>query len=175
MRDGHGSGRDSIADGVTRQLDPRWIPVQRIHGAIFLAVVSMASFVGVIVLWIASRMLVAGLLLLPLWAVADGGARLAAVPVAADLLPPRVVPPRRRGLRDCCAASTGGRSPTCRGRGSSTPTCRRVRSSAAIGLGTLVVYTAGTQHSQVTLPGLDFTVARRIRAHLLPGDEGDAV
>ena len=37
------------------------------------------------------------------------------------------------------------------------------------GLGTLVVYTAGTQHSQVKLPGLDFTVARRIRAHLLPG------
>ena len=43
------------------------------------------------------------------------------------------------------------------------------------GLGTLVVYTAGTQHSQVTLSGLDFTVARRIRAHLLPSDEGDAV
>ena len=43
------------------------------------------------------------------------------------------------------------------------------------GLGTLMVYTAGTQHSQVTLSGLDFTVARRIRAHLLPSDQGDAV
>jgi membrane protein YdbS with pleckstrin-like domain len=41
-------------------------------------------------------------------------------------------------------------------------------------LGTLVVYTAGTQHSEVKLAGLDFDVARSIRARLLPG-EGDAV
>jgi membrane protein YdbS with pleckstrin-like domain len=43
------------------------------------------------------------------------------------------------------------------------------------GLGTLVVYTAGTQHSEVTLAGLEFTIAQRIRAHLLPRDHGDAV
>ena len=43
------------------------------------------------------------------------------------------------------------------------------------GLGTLVVYTAGTPHSQVKLSGLDFDVARRIRAHLLPDDQSDAV
>jgi membrane protein YdbS with pleckstrin-like domain len=43
------------------------------------------------------------------------------------------------------------------------------------GLGTLVVYTAGTQHSQVKLPGLEFSVAQRIRTHLLPSDTGDAV
>jgi membrane protein YdbS with pleckstrin-like domain len=42
-------------------------------------------------------------------------------------------------------------------------------------LGTLVVYTAGTQHSEVTLSGLEFTIAQRIRAHLLPRDQGDAV
>jgi membrane protein YdbS with pleckstrin-like domain len=43
------------------------------------------------------------------------------------------------------------------------------------GLGTLVVYTAGTQHSEVKLPGLEFATAQRIRAHLLPSDQGDAV
>jgi membrane protein YdbS with pleckstrin-like domain len=43
------------------------------------------------------------------------------------------------------------------------------------GLGTLVIYTAGTSHSRVNLEGLDHEVARRIRAHLLPKDEGDAV
>jgi membrane protein YdbS with pleckstrin-like domain len=43
------------------------------------------------------------------------------------------------------------------------------------GLGTLVIYTAGTAHSRVNLEGLDHEVARRIRAHLLPKDEGDAV
>jgi membrane protein YdbS with pleckstrin-like domain len=42
-------------------------------------------------------------------------------------------------------------------------------------LGTLVVYTAGTQHSEVKLSGLEFTIAQRIRAHLLPRDHGDAV
>jgi membrane protein YdbS with pleckstrin-like domain len=43
------------------------------------------------------------------------------------------------------------------------------------GLGTLLVYTAGTQHSEVKLTGLELTVARGIRAHLLPSDDGDAV
>jgi membrane protein YdbS with pleckstrin-like domain len=43
------------------------------------------------------------------------------------------------------------------------------------GLGTLVVYTAGTHHSQVSLSGLEFTVAQAIRVHLLPRDQGDAV
>jgi membrane protein YdbS with pleckstrin-like domain len=42
-------------------------------------------------------------------------------------------------------------------------------------LGTLVVYTAGTQHSEVKLPGLELVVAQRIRTHLLPSDQGDAV
>src|SRR5262245_15575208 len=60
---------ESIADGVPRQLDPRWIPVQRIHGAIFTAILSSVSFAGVIVLWVASGVLLAGLLLLPLWLV----------------------------------------------------------------------------------------------------------
>jgi membrane protein YdbS with pleckstrin-like domain len=45
----------------------------------------------------------------------------------------------------------------------------------AHGLGTLVVYTAGTQHAQVKLPGLELAVAQRIRTHLLPSDQGDAV
>jgi membrane protein YdbS with pleckstrin-like domain len=43
------------------------------------------------------------------------------------------------------------------------------------GLGTLVVYTAGTSHSKVNLSGLEFNVAQRIRGHLLPDDQSDAV
>jgi len=43
------------------------------------------------------------------------------------------------------------------------------------GLGTLVIHTAGTAHSEVTVAGLDHTVAGRIRDHLLPGTKGDAV
>jgi membrane protein YdbS with pleckstrin-like domain len=43
------------------------------------------------------------------------------------------------------------------------------------GLGTLVVYTAGTDHAKVNLHGLDHATALRIRDHLLPGDSRDAV
>ncbi|MGQ0736863.1 MAG: PH domain-containing protein [Acidobacteriota bacterium] len=43
------------------------------------------------------------------------------------------------------------------------------------GLGRLVVYTAGTEHSRVELPGLPHDVALQIRDHLLPREAGDAV
>jgi len=39
------------------------------------------------------------------------------------------------------------------------------------GLGTLVIYTAGTDHARVDLPGLEHAVALRIRDFLLPNDE----
>jgi hypothetical protein len=42
-------------------------------------------------------------------------------------------------------------------------------------LGTLVVYTAGTDHAKVELPGLSHAHAMRIRDHLLPYDGHDAV
>ena len=42
-------------------------------------------------------------------------------------------------------------------------------------LGTLVVYTAGTDHARVDLPGLTHTRAMRIREHLLPKGEADAI
>jgi membrane protein YdbS with pleckstrin-like domain len=43
------------------------------------------------------------------------------------------------------------------------------------GLGTLAVYTAGTDHAKVTLSGLDHEVALRIREHLMPERGTDAV
>ncbi len=42
-------------------------------------------------------------------------------------------------------------------------------------LGTLVVYTAGTDHARVDLHGLAHARALRIREHLLPKEESDAV
>lgn len=38
------------------------------------------------------------------------------------------------------------------------------------GLGVLVIYTAGTEHSQVTLDGLAYEVAQALRDRLLPRD-----
>ena len=43
------------------------------------------------------------------------------------------------------------------------------------GLGTLVIYTAGTDHAKVELEGLEHGRAFRIRQHLLPSEPGDAV
>jgi len=43
------------------------------------------------------------------------------------------------------------------------------------GLSALVVYTAGTDHSRVDLPGLAHERALQIREHLLPREESDAV
>ena len=43
------------------------------------------------------------------------------------------------------------------------------------GLATLHVFTAGTEHSEVALPGLEHERALRIRNHLLTGSEDDSV
>ena len=164
----------TIADGVTRQLDPRWIVVQRIRGAIFLAVVMMPSFVAVIVLWIATRTLAAGLLLVPVWGVAI--AALAWQLYRWPAIAYRHASYRLDGEGFEILRGVYWRTVT------NVPRSRVQHTDVSqgplerrFGLGTLVIYTAGTMHSQVTLPGLDFTVARSIRAHLLPGDEGDAV
>jgi membrane protein YdbS with pleckstrin-like domain len=165
---------DSIADGVSRRLDPRWITVQRIHGAITVAVLSAVTFAGVIVLWIASQLLFLGLLLLPVWA-----ALMAALGWQLHRWPPISYRFTSYRLDDDGLEILRGvywrtitnvpRSRVQHTDVSQGPLERRH------GLGTLVVYTAGTQHSQVTLSGLEFSVARRIRAHLLPSDQGDAV
>ena len=43
------------------------------------------------------------------------------------------------------------------------------------GLGTLVIYTAGTDHARVDLAGLEHGVALRLRSQLLPSGNADAV
>jgi membrane protein YdbS with pleckstrin-like domain len=43
------------------------------------------------------------------------------------------------------------------------------------GLGTLVVYTAGTDHAKVDLQGLSYETALSLREQLLPREGGDAV
>jgi membrane protein YdbS with pleckstrin-like domain len=43
------------------------------------------------------------------------------------------------------------------------------------GLGTLVIYTAGTDYAKVDLGGLEHGTALRLRDHLLPSGDADAV
>lgn len=165
---------DPAADGVRRQLDPRWITVQRIHGAVFLLILAAISFVGVISLWVASRTFLLGLVLLPLWLVAIGA-------LAWHLQRWPAIVFRHTFYRVDDAGLEIQRGVYWRTL-TNVPRSRIQHTDVSQGplerkhgLGTLVVYTAGTQHSEVKLPGLEFSTAQRIRAHLLPGDQGDAV
>ena len=149
------STAETIADGIERQLDPRWIPCQRILAAIPTVIVAGVSFVFVISLWAASRILLLGLLLLPVWAVV-----MAAIAWQLHRWPAVAYRHASYRLDGEGIEITRGvywrtitnvpRSRVQHTDVSQGPLERRY------GLGTLVVYTAGTMHSQVTLSGLDF-------------------
>ena len=164
---------ESVADGVRRPVDPRWILLQRVHGVIATGVVALASFV-VIVLGSADNGIAWLLLGLPLWMVAVAALtwQMLRWPAIAYRFTSYLVD--EAGLE--IARGVYWRTVT------NIPKSRIQHTDVSQGplerkhgLGTLVVYTAGTQHSQVKLPGLEFATAQRIRAHLLPRDEGDAV
>jgi membrane protein YdbS with pleckstrin-like domain len=165
---------ETIADGIERQLDPRWIPCQRLLGLIPTVVVAVASFVFVMVLWIGSGILLLGLLLVPAWAgvIAAFAWQLQRWPAISYRFSSYRIDSAGIEIRHGVYWRTITNVPRSRVQHtdvSQGPIERR------FGLGTLVVYTAGTSHSKVDLSGLDFDVARRIRAHLLPDDQTDAV
>jgi len=165
---------ETIADGIERQLDPQWIPCQRLSNLIPTFIVAGLSFVFVLTLWTGSGILLLGLLLLPLWAVlmAAFAWHLQRWPAIAYKFSSYRIDEAGLEIRQGVYWRSITNVPRSRVQHtdvSQGPIERR------FGLGTLVVYTAGTAHSKVSLPGLAFDVARRIRAHLLPDDENDAV
>jgi uncharacterized protein len=165
----------SIADGVERSLDPRHIALDRIGGWVFTGVTALVTFLP----------LVLALALAPLPGWAKGGAVLlwGAVILILGWFSYRwpVVEHRhasykvdevgieiRRGVfwRKVINVPRSRVQHTDVSQG---PLERRY------GLGTLVLYTAGTDHAKVDLPGLDHATALSIRDHLLAGEGGDAV
>jgi membrane protein YdbS with pleckstrin-like domain len=164
----------AIADGVDHPLDPRYVPLQRLRALVGSAVLGPASFAGRMALWVQTGRLMAGLVLVPLWlvlfsAVAWQMRRWPAIAYRhasyrVDDLGIEI----RRGVyfREVTSVPRSRVQHTDVSQG---PLERR------FGLGTLVIHTAGTAHSEVTVAGLDHTVAGRIRDHLLPGTKGDAV
>jgi uncharacterized protein len=164
-----------VADGADHQLDPRVIPLERITGGISAAILAAASVFGLTIGLIAGDLPDRLRLLLPLlWAAVT---LLAAW--HAWRWPPRAyahtvyrVDDRgieiRRGVywRDVINVP---RSRVQHIDVTQGPLDRR------FGLGTLVIYTAGTSHSRVELGGLEHGRALRIREHLLPSGAGDAV
>jgi membrane protein YdbS with pleckstrin-like domain len=166
----------SVADGVEHSLDPRSISVDRIGGWIFAAIMLLVSSVGVIMgvftspgpLW--ARLLIA-IVLWPLLAAGLGW--------LAHQWP--VVEHRHTSYRVDDEGIEIRRGVVWR-HVIDVPRNRVQHTDVSqgpversFGLGTLVIFTAGTEHARVTLGGLDHAVALRIRDHLLATERGDAV
>jgi uncharacterized protein len=168
-------GNPPIADGVERRLPPSALAWRRTLGWIHCAVVSLpllAATAGAAAAWSGSRaalaLLVAAAALL--WATLAWSAQVwprlehrhATYRVDAIGIELRRGVVWRRTINV-------GRSRVQHTDVSQGPLERR------FGLATLHIYTAGTDHAKVDLPGLERATALRIRDHLLPGELDDAV
>jgi membrane protein YdbS with pleckstrin-like domain len=166
----------AVVDGEYHALDPRSIHVQRIAGWIFAAIVAAVSLVGGGVFLLAAEDHPAWLrgLLPVLWL---AGTSLLAwhahrwppleyrhTSYRVDALGIEI----RRGVywREVIHVPRSRVQHTDVSQG---PVERRY------GLGTLVIYTAGTDHAKVDLAGLEYGVALRLRDRLLPPGGADAV
>jgi uncharacterized protein len=166
----------TVADGEYHALDPRSIQVQRIAGWIFSAIVGAVLLGGVGIFLLAADDMPAWLRgLLPfLWLAAN--ILLAWHAHRWPVLDYRHTSYRvdglgieiRRGVYWRVVIHVP-RSRVQHTDVSQGPVERRY------GLGTLVIYTAGTDHAKVDLAGLEHVVALRLRNHLLPSGDTDAV
>jgi membrane protein YdbS with pleckstrin-like domain len=158
-----------------KRLDPRFVPFQRIAGWISTAVLSVGGLVAVLVLWLTAEMSrSASLFLLLAWAVGT-------VAIAWLLYAWPAVHYRHMSYR-LDAEGIEIRSGVWWRAIMSVPRSRVQHIDVSqgplersYGLGRLVLFTAGTSHSRVELPGLSHTVALSLRNHLLPRGTDDAV
>ena len=160
---------EPVADGVDHPLDPRVIPLQRIGGAIFTALVSIGSLFGLFVaddipLWIRLPAWLAFVLLTSWHAYRWPPIAYRHTSYCVDGQGIEI----RRGVYWRVVVNVP-RSRVQHIDVSQGPIERRY------GLGTLIVYTAGTDHAKVELEGLEHGRALRIREHLLPSESSDAV
>ncbi|HWN43333.1 MAG TPA: PH domain-containing protein [Thermoanaerobaculia bacterium] len=162
----------SIADGVEHRLDPRVVQLDRIAGWIFSASISLGLLVVLTFVYFVADDLPgwAVALLVLLWVIvtlilAWSSHRWPAIEHrhASYKVDERGIE-IRRGVywrrvihvpRSRVQHTDVSQGPIERG----------------FGLGTLVIYTAGTDHARVDLPGLEHATALQIRDYLLPDDE----
>ena len=156
-----------VADGVYHPLDPRSVAASRITGAIAAAAVALPSLLAVLTAAIAVPLGVArGLLALAAWAAASG--LLAAWCYAWPGVRYRRLRYRLDRQGFTIRRGVVWRSVT------SVPKSRVQHTDVSQGplqrafdLATLVIHTAGTQDSSVSLGGLTHGVALRIRDYLI--------
>lgn len=164
-----------VADGVEHHLDPRSITVERIGGAIGWTITGGGPIVGLLGAALLNPM--------PWWG-------RAACLVAALLLVAGLgwltfrwpeIQHRHKTYRVDARGIEIRRGVFWR-RVINVPRLRVQHTDVAqgpierhFGLGTLIIFTAGTDHAKVVLPGLDYPRALAIRDHLLPEEGSDAV
>ena len=165
----------SIADDVERPVDPRYVDLQKTIGWIVTSVMSAGWLIGCAILFLVSD--------LPTWANALL-AVMSAVSVAGLSWVGQTWPAiehrhmsyrvNERGIE--IRHGVWWRSVV------SVPRSRVQHTDVSqgpivrgFGLATLKIYTAGTEHVEVSLAGLDHATALRIRDHLVSGGQDDAV
>jgi membrane protein YdbS with pleckstrin-like domain len=164
----------SIADGAIRQLDPRYISLQRKAGWIFAGVVAGGSLLFTLFAALSEPSPARMVITASAWIVGNG------------LLAWHVhrwpeLEYRRTSYRVDARAIEIQRGVYWR-KIINVPRSRVQHTDVsqgplarAHGLGTLVIYTAGTEHAKVELPGLAYETAMLVREHLLPREASDAV
>jgi len=164
-----------VADGLDHPLDPRVIPLQQIGGSLFIGAIAFGSLVFLAIRIVSERT--------PFWLFAlQLGVWLVLVLLGlwhAVRWPKRAYQHTSYRVDDQGIEIRRGvywrivinvpRSRVQHIDVSQGPIERRYE------LGTLVIYTAGTDHAKVELEGLEHGRALRIREHLLPSGAGDAV
>ena len=165
----------SVADGVERSLDIRYVLHQRTVGLIVTASLAALSLVALMT-WVVAEDFSgrAAAALFALWVVTVGGlARLLHIwPEIVHRHSSYKVDEQGIEIRKGVYWRVIIHVPRSRVQHtdvSQGPLERRH------GLGTLAVYTAGTDHAKVSLPGLDHRAALQIRDHLLPREEDDVL
>jgi membrane protein YdbS with pleckstrin-like domain len=163
------------ADGVTHRLSPQFIAFQRVAGWIFTAFVGFAALLAVFGAWLGGELprwlnLLIGLA----WIALTGG-----LAWFAYVWPPLEY---RHTSYQLDADGIEIRSGVVWRNVTNVPRSRVQHIDVSqgplersYGLGRLVIFTAGTHHSRVELPGLDHAVAFALRNRLLPQGADDAV
>ena len=169
------AGASDLADGTARRLSTEFVPFQRASGAIFTTVVSGAGLLGALTAWLTGSLPGWGnTLLVPGWFVLTVGLAWFCY----------VWPPYEYRYTSYVLDADGIeiRSGVIWRSIANVPRSRVQHIDVSqgplersYGLGRLVIFTAGTHHSRVELPGLDYTVAINLRNHLLPRGADDAV
>ncbi|HSG40810.1 MAG TPA: PH domain-containing protein [Thermoanaerobaculia bacterium] len=165
----------SIADGVERALDPRKVTLDRVVGWITAGVISLGSSIPIFsIVLLASIPGGVKALLLAVWT-----AVALLLAWSAQRWP---VIEHRHASYKVDGQGIEIRKGVVWRKVINVPRSRVQHTDVSqgplerrFGLGTLVIYTAGTDHAKVDLAGLDHATAMRIRDHFLPGEGGDAV